>query len=105
MESFRNNDEEAKAYGVQLCVEMCRELLREGVPCLHFYTLNLEKSVLVALSALGIGEKASSRREVPWRGPREGSSGSEAVRPIHWANRYKSYIDRTNAWDEFPNGR
>jgi hypothetical protein len=29
----------------------------------------------------------------------------EDVRPIHWANRPKSYIKRTITWDEFPNGR
>ena len=27
------------------------------------------------------------------------------VRPINWANRPKSYIARTNQWDEYPNGR
>ena len=27
------------------------------------------------------------------------------MRPINWANRQKSYIKRTLAWDEFPNGR
>lgn len=105
VEAFRGNDEEAKAYGVALCVHMCRELMRAGVVCLHFYTLNLERSVLAILSALGVGERAAARREVPWRGAREGSAGSEAVRPIHWANRHRAYIDRTHEWDEFPNGR
>lgn len=28
-----------------------------------------------------------------------------SVKPIHWRNRPKSYIDRTASWDEFPNGR
>jgi methylenetetrahydrofolate reductase (NADPH) len=27
------------------------------------------------------------------------------VRPIFWKNRIKSYVNRTEAWDEFPNGR
>jgi methylenetetrahydrofolate reductase (NADPH) len=30
---------------------------------------------------------------------------AEDVRPINWANRPKSYVARTNAWDDFPNGR
>ena len=30
---------------------------------------------------------------------------TEDVRPINWANRPKSYVARTNAWDDFPNGR
>ena len=29
----------------------------------------------------------------------------EDVRPIYWANRPKSYVMRTEDWDEFPNGR
>ena len=29
----------------------------------------------------------------------------EDVRPIFWANRPKSYVQRTDNWDEFPNGR
>jgi methylenetetrahydrofolate reductase (NADPH) len=29
----------------------------------------------------------------------------ENVRPIFWKNRTKSYIQRTESWDEFPNGR
>lgn len=27
------------------------------------------------------------------------------MRPINWANRPKSYLSRTEEWDEFPNGR
>jgi len=30
---------------------------------------------------------------------------SEAVRPIFWANRPKSFIARTTDWDAYPNGR
>lgn len=33
------------------------------------------------------------------------SRSKEDVRPINWANRPKSYIHRTDDWDEFPNGR
>jgi methylenetetrahydrofolate reductase (NADPH) len=29
----------------------------------------------------------------------------ETIRPIFWANRTKSYISRTENWDEYPNGR
>lgn len=30
---------------------------------------------------------------------------NETIRPIFWANRTKSYIARTENWDEYPNGR
>lgn len=29
----------------------------------------------------------------------------EDVRPINWSNRPKSYLSRTEEWDDFPNGR
>lgn len=32
-------------------------------------------------------------------------SKKEDVRPIFWANRPRSYLERTIHWDEFPNGR
>jgi len=30
---------------------------------------------------------------------------TETIRPIFWANRTKSYLSRTENWDEYPNGR
>jgi len=118
LEPIREDDEAVKAYGVKLCVEMCQTLSAAGVPGFHFYTLNLEKSVLLILEELGVTQNMSARRALPWRGSRsskrggnngEGISprvnGSEDVRPINWANRPKSYIKRTVTWDEFPNGR
>jgi methylenetetrahydrofolate reductase (NADPH) len=29
----------------------------------------------------------------------------ESIRPIFWANRTRSYLSRTENWDEYPNGR
>jgi methylenetetrahydrofolate reductase (NADPH) len=29
----------------------------------------------------------------------------ETVRPIFWANRMRTYILRTEGWDDYPNGR
>ena len=45
-------------------------------------------------------------RALPWKGSRSNLNGmAEDVRPINWANRPKSYVARTDAWDDFPNGR
>ena len=30
---------------------------------------------------------------------------TETIRPIFWANRTRSYLSRTENWDEYPNGR
>ena len=47
------------------------------------------------------------KRLLPWKGSRASARGgaTEDVRPINWANRTKSYILRTECWDEYPNGR
>ena len=49
--------------------------------------------------------RARSRRRLPWRPSTLTSRSKEEVRPINWANRPKSYMKRTEDWDEFPNGR
>jgi methylenetetrahydrofolate reductase (NADPH) len=53
-----------------------------------------------------ISEKArSSRRVLPWKPSAMENRSKEDVRPINWSNRPKSYVMRTDDWDEFPNGR
>eukprot|EP00930_Biecheleria_cincta_P089043 TRINITY_DN78308_c0_g1_i1.p1 TRINITY_DN78308_c0_g1~~TRINITY_DN78308_c0_g1_i1.p1 ORF type:complete len:315 (-),score=50.82 TRINITY_DN78308_c0_g1_i1:260-1147(-) len=48
--------QDLKEYGVQLAVTMCRDLVANGVPGLHFYTLNNEESALRVLNELGLVE-------------------------------------------------
>lgn len=85
------------------------------------------------MQAMDMIRTASVRRQFPWRSSKLSSrSGStmtrvcshigwpsrrahssslagcvsgEDVRPINWSNRPKSYLSRTEEWDEFPNGR
>ncbi len=103
---IKDNDEEVKNFGVQLCVDMCRKLIEKGTPGFHFYTLNLEKSTLQVLKEIGVDNTVASRKALPWRASRSNLKGmAEDVRPINWANRTTSYIKRTITWDEFPNGR
>lgn len=45
------------------------------------------------------------RRPLPWAVSAHPKRKVEDVRPIFWASRPKSYIYRTQDWDEFPNGR
>jgi methylenetetrahydrofolate reductase (NADPH) len=55
----RANDDEAIAqFGVEYATRQCEELLREGVPGLHFYTLNKAKSTAAIVRNLGLLEKA-----------------------------------------------
>uniref|UniRef100_A0A8C0QFA2 Methylenetetrahydrofolate reductase n=1 Tax=Canis lupus familiaris TaxID=9615 RepID=A0A8C0QFA2_CANLF len=85
IEPIKDNDAAIRNYGIEQAVSLCQELLTSGlVPGLHFYTLNREMATTEVLKRLA--------RE-------------EDVRPIFWASRPKSYIYRTQEWDEFPNGR
>ena len=145
---IKGDDEAVKAIGCKIAVDMAREILnceKEGVDVdgIHFYTLNLERSVTTILRSMGVfecksdipvwdkgdactdSEKGSdgtdhglevsnhsenillprTRRSFPWRPSTMERRGKEDVRPINWANRPKSYINRTDDWDEFPNGR
>jgi methylenetetrahydrofolate reductase (NADPH) len=106
LEPIKGDDEEVKRYGVALCIDMCKKLQAADLNYFHFYTLNLEKSVFSILRSLGAEQTTACRRALPWRGSRSNLNGqSEDVRPINWANRTKSYIQRTETWDEYPNGR
>ncbi|DBA03625.1 TPA: hypothetical protein N0F65_006804 [Lagenidium giganteum] len=105
LEPIKDNDEAVKDYGVKLGIEMSRQLMAADAPGLHFYTLNLERSVRRILEGLGFLANKSSRRELPWRPSTLAKRARESVRPIYWSNRPKSYLQRTASWDEFPNGR
>lgn len=82
-----------------------KELLAAGTPGLHFYTLNLEKSVIQILDGLSMVSSQVSRT-LPWRcSAATERKAKEDVRPIFWSNRPRSYMSRTSSWDDFPNGR
>jgi hypothetical protein len=59
---IQGDDEAVKAYGIKLCADMCRVLQAAGVRGFHYYTLNLESSVMSVLKQLGIeGQDALKR--------------------------------------------
>jgi methylenetetrahydrofolate reductase (NADPH) len=106
IESIKNDDSSVINYGIDQATSMCEKLIAEGVPGLHFYTLNLEHSVSEILRLLGLASKQGSIRELPWRQSAAGDRKTvEDVRPIYWSNRPVSYLTRTETWDDFPNGR
>ena len=71
---------------------------------LHFYTLNRELATMEILKGLGMWCE-SPHRTLPWKMSANHKRVTEDVRPIFWSTRPKSYIHRTQTWDEFPNGR
>uniref|UniRef100_W5L444 Methylenetetrahydrofolate reductase (NADPH) n=1 Tax=Astyanax mexicanus TaxID=7994 RepID=W5L444_ASTMX len=105
IEPIKDNDAAIRNYGIQQAVEMCRVLLASGdVSGLHFYTLNREVATMEVLRQLGLWAE-DPRRPLPWAVSAHPKRKVEDVRPIFWASRPKSYIYRTQDWDDFPNGR
>lgn len=106
LEPIKHDDAAVKSFGVELAVEMCQYLSQRGVQGMHFYTLNLERSVFRILEGLGyITLDGERHKQVPWVPSKLKSRQKEEVRPIFWANRPSSYLSRTSTWDDFPNGR
>jgi methylenetetrahydrofolate reductase (NADPH) len=51
----RGDDDEAVAqFGIEYATNQCQELLRQGVPGIHFYTLNKARSTAAILKNLGL---------------------------------------------------
>ena len=107
IEPIKDDDEAIRKYGVQLGIEMARELLAsDEIPGVHFYTLNREVATKEILTALGMWcQDPAASRPLPWKPSANKKRICEDVRPIFWASRPKSYMYRTSDWDEFPNGR
>ena len=64
--------------------------------------MNLETSVIETIKGLGI---LNTKKQLPFALSNSCQRKQEDVRPIFWANKPQSYLERTKDWDEFPNGR
>ena len=54
LDKCADNDEATKQFGIEYASRQCEELLAEGVPGLHFYTLNKAQSTTAILRNLGL---------------------------------------------------
>jgi methylenetetrahydrofolate reductase (NADPH) len=54
LEALGNDEESAIQFGIEHATRQCEELLRAGVPGLHFYTLNKPRSTVQVLKNLGL---------------------------------------------------
>ncbi|KAF2877404.1 methylenetetrahydrofolate reductase 2 [Massariosphaeria phaeospora] len=107
LEPVKNDDHEVREVGKGLVAEMCRKLIDAGIIHLHFYTMNLAQATRMVLEELEVLPDTESPLEkpLPWRPSLALNRRDENVRPIFWRNRNRSYVARTQDWDEFPNGR
>jgi len=107
LEPVKNDDVEVRQVGKDLVADMCRRLIDAGITHLHFYTMNLAQATRMVLEELELlpDQKSPLEKPLPWRPSLALNRREENVRPIFWRNRNRSYVARTQDWDEFPNGR
>ncbi|OIW32217.1 methylenetetrahydrofolate reduct [Coniochaeta ligniaria NRRL 30616] len=103
----KNDDVAVREVGKVLVAEMCRKILAAGIRHLHFYTMNLAQATRMLLEELDWMPSVNRplKQALPWKQSLGLGRREEDVRPIFWRNRNKSYVLRTQDWDEFPNGR
>ncbi|KAI9857060.1 MAG: hypothetical protein M1824_004985 [Vezdaea acicularis] len=107
LDPVKNDDVAVREVGKGLVVELCRKILDAGILHLHFYTMNLAQATRMILDELDLAPSQGTplKQSLPWRQSLGLNRRDENVRPIFWRNRNKSYVVRTQDWDEFPNGR
>lgn len=54
VEALKEDEEGLKKYGIELGVATCKKILAAGIPGLHMYTLNLDRSACSILEQLGL---------------------------------------------------
>jgi len=54
LEKRGDDDEAVTRFGIEYATTQCQELLRQGVPGLHFYTLNKARTTTAILKNLGL---------------------------------------------------
>ena len=69
--------------------------------------MNLAQATRMVLEELNLTSRngTPTKKALPWRQSLGLGRRDEDVRPVFWKNRNKSYVARTQDWDEFPNGR
>ncbi|GKT62073.1 methylenetetrahydrofolate reductase [Colletotrichum tofieldiae] len=107
LEPIKNDDVAVREVGKGLVAEMCRKIVAAGIHHLHFYTMNLAQATRMVLEELNWMPTSDRpvKHALPWKQSLAHGRREEDVRPIFWKGRNKSYVLRTQDWDEFPNGR
>jgi len=57
LEKRGDNDEAVSQFGIEYATRQCEELLREGAPGLHFYTLNKSRSTAEIVANLNLANQ------------------------------------------------
>lgn len=109
LDPIKDDDEKVRQVGTQLVGELCKKIIDPnnglGISGLHIYTMNLERGSRMLLEYLNLAPTPQQVKSLPWTPSLTPKRRDEGIRPIFWANRARSYVSRTETWDEFPNGR
>jgi len=54
LDELGDDDAAVTKFGIEYCARQCEELIREGVPGIHFYTLNRAHSTVEVVRHLGL---------------------------------------------------
>jgi methylenetetrahydrofolate reductase (NADPH) len=57
LDKYADNDEACAEFGIEYATRQCEELLRGGVPGLHFYTLNKARSTVQVVRNLSLASR------------------------------------------------
>jgi methylenetetrahydrofolate reductase (NADPH) len=67
LERRGDDDEAVTEFGIEYATRQCEDLLRQGAPGLHFYTLNKARSTTAVVANLGLADRTEAPNE-PGRG-------------------------------------
>ena len=57
LESFGDDRESIRAFGLDVVADLCEQLLSVGAPGLHFYTMNQADATLALWERLGLSQR------------------------------------------------
>jgi methylenetetrahydrofolate reductase (NADPH) len=78
MESIKEDANAVKNYGIEFGTQICRDLIADGVPVLHFYTLNAERIVYGVSDSVGLTQNALAATN-------EADAASQVAKGSAWA--------------------
>ena len=102
LEELKMNDESVQAFGVEYGVQQTQDLIARGHRFIHYYTMNLESSIIKILTGNGTLDK---QRQHVFKKMTSQERIQEEVRPIFWSIKPKSYVSQTQTRENFSNGR
>jgi methylenetetrahydrofolate reductase (NADPH) len=66
LEDIKDDEEKVRNYGIKFGIEQTQDLIANGYRFIHYYTMNLETSVIKIIEGAGIIDKV---RQLPFKVP------------------------------------